>query len=141
MKTVLIIIYGVYLLVLALIDIKNKQIPVKWLFWALLFIPLFIITGADGVSDHVLGFIPGGVFFCISFICKGQIGPADAFIVLCTGGCVGLKVIITAVSVSLLGIAGVSAVMLITGKMNRKSTIPYIPFVLFGYVIAFLLKG
>ena len=139
MKTVLVAVYGVYLLILAWIDFRNKQIPVKWLLIGPVFVPLFIYVGNDGgILGNALGLIPGVVFFCISFICKGQIGPADAFVILCTGACIGLKAIITAVSVSLFGVAVVSAVMLISRKMNRKSTIPYIPFIFLGYIAAAL---
>ena len=128
--------FGIYLLILSAKDIKDKEIPLGLLALGLVFAPLSVLTDErEVIYVYLLGVLPGIAFLLVSFISRGQIGQADAFVLICVGLCNGIEAVIAVISVSLVAIALVSMVMLILGRLNRKSTLPYIPFVLLGYVL------
>ena len=132
--------YGLYLGLISIMDIRSKTIPLKWLLCGTIFIPAYFLTGEAGeLKTKVLGTIPGAVLMLISVASRGQIGMADAVLIMIMGACIGIGRVISVISISFMAIAAVSMVMLIAGKLNRKSTLPYIPFVLLGYTASAVL--
>ena len=140
MRVVLYVVFGIYIAVLALEDILKKSIPVSLLLVGILFIPAGIfILGKEGFSfsDNALGLIPGAVLLLISYVSRGQIGIADAVLVTLIGAALGIEVVVKVVTAALLLITVFSAIMLILGKLKRKSILPFIPFLLAGYLMSF----
>ena len=135
MRIIIRVCFGLYLGILSVRDIRKREIPILLLGLGLVFVPLFILSDAhEGISGYLLSMIPGVVFLVISYLSRGQLGQADAGVLICVGLCIGFEAVIVVISVSLISIALFSMVMLIVGKLNRKSTLPYIPFVLLGYI-------
>ena len=135
MRMIIKVCFGFYLLIMSVKDIKNREIPLLLLASGIIFAPLFIMSDdRDGIIRYVTGMIPGIVFMIISFASRGQLGQADAGVLICLGLCIGINGAIAVISVSLTLIAFTAMIMLLTGKFNRKSTLPYIPFVLLGYI-------
>ena len=134
--------YGIYLFVLAFFDIKKKMVPVSLLLSGLIFIPAFLAE--DGFSDvrgNVLGLIPGIIFLLISFVSREQIGRADCILLIILGSCIGIEAVAGIIAFSLILIAICSMVMLTAGRLSRKSTLPYIPFVFLGYLAYIVIIG
>ena len=76
----------------------------------------------------------GLILLCISFITKGQIGTGDGFIVCITGLCLGFSKNAMLLVISFLGSAIFSIALLTFKLAGRKKTIPFVPFLLFGYM-------
>ena len=53
------------------------------------------------------------------------------------GASLGLEVIVRILTAALLLITAFSVIMLIFGKLKRKSTLPFIPLVFAGYLLTF----
>ena len=137
MKIVIQIAFGIYLLVLAVIDIKNKKLPITVLLAGVIFVPAFMLVCSEmGLRHHIFGLIPGVVFFLISFVSRGQVGSADCLIILLSGACLGIGMIVVMLSVAFVSIALTSLMMLAARKLNRKSTLPFIPFIFLGYIVS-----
>jgi len=136
MHILILAIYGIYLALLAVIDVKKRKIPLIWLLAGIVFVPIGIIDeGFETLYTHILGLIPGVLSILIAIVSRGQIGMADAVLLTVTGAFLGFGPSICVISVSLLNIAFVAGLMLMAGKLGRKSTLPYVPFLLLGYVI------
>ena len=131
------IMLGIYLAYLAVEDIRKKSLPIPGIVAGLILVPVFIIAeGTENITitDNLKGMIPGVLLLFISFFSRGQIGCGDGAVVLITGFAVGIGSTVILLTGALLLIAFFSAGMLITGKLNRKSTLPFIPFVFIGYM-------
>lgn len=131
------ILFGVYLAYLSVEDIRKKSLPVPGIAAGLLFVPFFVITeGASNITllDNLKGMIPGGLLIFISFLSRGQIGIGDGAVVLITGVAIGIGNIVIVLTGALLLISVFSMLMLLLGKLNRKSTLPFVPFVFAGYL-------
>lgn len=134
------VVFGIYIAVLSIEDILKKSIPVFLLAAGVLFIPLgILIERAEGLSlaGNIYGVIPGLVLLVISFVSRGQIGIADGCLVAVTGASLGLEAAIRILTGALFLITLFSGGMLIAGKLTRKSTLPFIPFVFAGYLLSF----
>ena len=140
MRPLVVIAYGIYLAALAFVDVKERKIPLKWLLLGIPFIPVSVL--ADGVGliySHVLGVLPGIGFICISLVSHGQMGMADAVLLALTGAFLGFGPSVCVIALSFLGIAIIAMLMLVLNKLGRKSTLPYIPFILFGYMVTMVI--
>ena len=131
------ILYGLYLLILSGIDIRKKKIHIAALLTGAVFAPLFILSDNDASCEkYILGIIPGVVFFFISLASRGQVGMADAGIILCIGICTGIGGIVSILAVSFIAIALTAIFLLATKKLGRKSSLPFIPFLFLGYIVS-----
>ena len=140
MRVCLYIVLGIYIAFLAFEDIMKKTIPVSLLLFGILFIPAGLLTeGGESFSftDNALGIIPGAVLLVISYVSRGQIGIGDGVLVAQVGASLGLEVIVRILTAALMLITVLSAVMLIFGKLKRRSTLPFIPFIFAGYLMSF----
>jgi len=133
---------------LTLIDIRLHRLPNPLTYSAAL--SLFAInlgfavfTGDFGNFIPVLlaGLVPAAALFTIALISRGGMGLGDVKLAVVLGWAAGLSSILAvfATFVIAFGIGGVYAiVVLITKKANRKAAIPFGPFLLAGFWIAFL---
>ena len=131
------ILFGVYLAYLSVEDIRKKSLPVPGIAAGLLFVPFFVITeGASNITllDNLKGMIPGVLLIFISYLSRGQIGIGDGAVVLITGVAIGIGNIVIVLTGALMLISVFSMLMLLLGKLNRKSTLPFVPFVFAGYL-------
>lgn len=140
MRTAVELCFGIYLFLLSLQDIRKKEIPLVELLAGLVFAPFFIMSDdACKIVGYITGAIPGVVFLAVAYLSRGQIGQADACVLICIGLCMGVGPVIGIISASLILVAVTSMIMLIAGRLNRKSTLPFIPFIFAGYIFtAFL---
>lgn len=139
MKMAAYLFFIIYLLVLSIIDIKNREISIIAICLGLIFAPVFYLLQENPqLYSNLLGLIPGAVLMLISYASRGQIGIADALLTAVIGGAVGIADCIVIVGVALLSVAPVSGVMLATGKFDRKSRLPFVPFLCVGVVFVLL---
>lgn len=129
------VILFLWLLLCSIQDIKKKKINVYLILAGLLMPLIGIIWNGEFNYLHSLeGMSLGLILLCISFITKGQIGVGDGMIVCITGLCLGFSGNAMLLVISLFGSAIVSIILLAFKIVGRKKTIPFVPFILFGYM-------
>lgn len=135
------VLFAAYLLVLAVADIRKKELQLTYIAAGLLFIPLFMIAGPADIVTAVYGIIPGIIMLVLYFLSKGQIGMGDVLLLLVIGPSVGFDGCICIVFSALLLMLPVAAVILISGRLTRKSRVPFVPFIFVGNVVRLLMAA
>ncbi|MDF2586333.1 MAG: peptidase prepilin type [Anaerocolumna sp.] len=134
-KIVLDIFMILWLFLCSLQDIKKKQISLKLILVGF----VTLIIGSSFIYDisiwnRIAGLSLGFILIILNPITKGQIGIGDGLIVCCIGLCVGFlgnaMILITSLFIS----AAVSLYLLVVKRVKRNYTIPFIPFILIGYL-------
>jgi prepilin signal peptidase PulO-like enzyme (type II secretory pathway) len=98
-----------------------------------------LLNPQGGLLQEAAGFaVSGGIFCLLHFVTKGSIGMGDVKLIACTGLFLGLDRVFSAMILStvLSGIAGV--ILIIINIKNRKSEMPFAPFILGGTMLAIL---
>ncbi|MGN0415289.1 MAG: hypothetical protein ACI4FX_07345 [Agathobacter sp.] len=143
MKEQLLMIRSLVLLVglmaLGVEDLWKKQISS---------LPLILMAVAGGVLSVVTGdwkdwmvilrFLPGSITLLLAWLTKESIGYGDALVLLCMG-CFLPTVQILNLCMCALTMSGIWALfLLLVRKKNRKTQIPFVPFLLAAYGIVIL---
>ena len=134
-----------YFVPVAVTDAIKKKLPVILLAAGLIPVSAGILTGMLGPGEegfkHVLlsngiGMLFGAAFLIVSFATGEKLGKADAILFCICGGAVGYeKLVIIIISAFLLG-ALYAAAMLAMGRLTRKSSFAFAPFILLGCIMA-----
>lgn len=121
--------YGSYL------DIKTRELPGEYLIAGTAFALLSqIFFGGQAWYVWGMGLLTGLIFIAISKFSREGIGYADSMMILNLGIFYGVWTMLTLLAVSFTLAAIISAAGCVTGKCNRKSRIPFIPFLTVGYI-------
>ena len=122
-----------FLLLLSVRDIREKKVNIIFILPAV--IPAFYQMPDGFLQAAVPGFLFSILLFVLSFLTKEAIGMGDAFAVLLCA-CYLPFYSLFFIFVAGLFMAGVVGVFLILiRKGNRKTEIPYLPFLSFSYLI------
>lgn len=133
------VIIGVYLIGMAVIDWKNKEIPL----W-----PGVLCLGSLTLGQFISGqdwrfFLSGacvGVFlYIISRLSRGGIGEADALVYSITGLLLGFYHNMELLLISLFMAAIVGGYLMIVRHVGRKYKIAFVPFTALAYGVVVLL--
>lgn len=90
-----------------------------------------------GISGILTALIPGAFLLAMSILSKDRIGKGDALISICLGEWLGFSDSIFVIFLASAGAAASAAVLWIIRK--KDSEIPFVPFLLAGYVLHLLL--
>jgi prepilin signal peptidase PulO-like enzyme (type II secretory pathway) len=133
-----------YLLSAAIADILRKKIPVWLIVMGIFPVLLGIFMSLSGtdpgevpevVISHGAGALIGASFIPVSLMTREKLGKGDALLFTVCGGAAGYeKLMILIMSAFLLG-ALYAAAMLAMGRLTRKSSFAFAPFILAGYVM------
>lgn len=132
---------GIVLLFLALgtlWDLKTKSIPKIYLFiWSLIAAAyLFLrVMNQESELNVVVGIVPGAICLFLAYVTKEQIGFGDGVVILLTGIFLDMKEVVCIVFISFLILTFALIILLIIQRVNRKSKIPFIPFLFVGHVV------
>ena len=116
-------------------DIKKKSISIYYIIGG--FILLFIVSiSLEQVSivSRIAGGGIGLLLLALNPLTKGQIGIGDGIIIGVIGICFGFTSNVSILLVALFFSAFISIILLVFKKVNRKQTIPFVPFLLLGYL-------
>ena len=91
-------------------------------------------------ESSVGGAMRGVVLVIMSHFSKEAIGLADSVLVLVCGAAFGLWETVTLVFFAMLYAGGCSIVLLVAKKAGKKTRIPFLPFLLLGYLTMRLLQ-
>lgn len=127
------------LLWLALTDKKHLEIKKSMLCVAVIILLLAGCFTAMGLESRLGGAAFGIVILLFCRFSEEALGFADGIIIFVCGIAFGLHETVTFCFFSAVYAGIYSAILLMTHKVGRKSRIPFLPFLLLGYVTKTLL--
>lgn len=98
---------------------------------------ILLVAGQFGDVDResaLGGVMVGTVILLFAYFSKEAIGTADGVIILVCGAAFGLLETVTFTFFATLYAGVCSMVLLLTKKVGKKSRIPFLPFLLLGYL-------
>lgn len=135
MKYTFLILMGIWLLICSFQDIKRKEVHIVLLTIGLIMGLIGSLVCVEiSYQNRALGLLLGGLLLSLSLITKGQIGYADGIIVGIIGTTLGFYTSSGILLMALFISAIVSLIIIVFKKAKRKTTIPFVPFLLIGYV-------
>lgn len=116
-------------------DLKKKSISISFIIggFVLLFIGSLYLNQVSFISRIAGGGI-GGILLGLNPLTKGQIGLGDGIIIGIIGICIGFTSNVSILLVALFLSAVISLILLVFKKVDKKQTIPFVPFILLGYL-------
>ncbi|MEG1458193.1 MAG: prepilin peptidase [Acetivibrio sp.] len=123
------------LLIMSMEDIRHKEV----FLWKILVLALFgicsILFGNIAfLWERALGILPGIFLLFIAWKTKEKIGKGDGLVLSSLGMQVGIYKIVLLLFLALCSSAVFSIVMMLLKRYHWKSTIPFLPFLLLGYI-------
>lgn len=119
----------VYLCISAYWDFRYKRIPWCVQGMGIVFMCICMLVQWNEINIFYLAaFIPRIFLLLLSWITKENIGYADGVSVLILGGMTGFRNCLWILCISMLLLSMVGAVLLLAGRVSRKSKIPFLPF-------------
>lgn len=120
-------------------DIRRKEIS-SFSLLIMAFLALVLLTASgDWMKWQTLyRFLPGAVCLLLGWLTRESIGYGDGLVLLCMGGFMEAAQLIHT-CIMAITLAGVAAILLlVVWHKQRKTELPFIPFLLVGYGITFL---
>lgn len=93
-----------------------------------------LICGNMGWKDILCGMLPGAFIIMLSVMTGQAIGSGDGLVLMVIGAAGGVYVSVMALMFAGTIAAVMMPVLLMAGKVKKKSTIAFIPYLLAGYV-------
>lgn len=121
-------------------DIRDRQIPVKLLIidiiaGAILMIINRKINWPDEWYLYMVGILIGIVILLAGYFSNGCIGMADGIMLAVIGGILGYQEMLFLLMNAVMAAAVCSIILIVLRKGNRKTAIPFFPFMLLGYLL------
>lgn len=128
------VIVGV-LMVCSYFDIKEKKVPLACILIGIAVTVIINMVGKDiSLVASMIGATLGILLIIMSRLTKNALGMGDALLVLMIGLGTGIYQTALALFYGLFVTAVVSAVLLCMKRVKRKTEMPFVPFLLIGYV-------
>ena len=136
-----------FLAIGAIYDLKSKYIPKRYLFIGGICAITYLIfvsineKSPESIINAVIGIIPGLVSLFFAFVTKEQIGFGDGWVIFISGIFLGIKKMCGTIFIAFMFLTVVAIILLITHRAKRKSTVPFIPFLLIGQIVILCIGG
>lgn len=131
-----------YLCCLSVLDIKTQRLPNRLLAAGAVVALLQVFLGS---SPSILLSLAGGAvgiaFLGISKVTGEAFGYGDSIVIIILGISLGLWNLLALLMLSFLLAAGCSTVLLALFHFQRKTTLPFIPFLVSSYVLVLIFGG
>lgn len=130
---------------IAIKDMRNKNIPnsmilallVCWLFTIFPQLVVDIEIGLGRLKNAAIGFlIGGGLFLLVYLISKNGLGGGDVKLMAVVGLYLGMNGVLPAMLYGSILAAAFGLVLILLKKISWKDTIPLVPFLYVGILIA-----
>lgn len=133
---------AVVLIVCAVADIKKQEISV----WLFVILGIAAIVGCVTCEEQrgymiVVSMLPGVLLMILAKVTEQSIGYGDGMILAEIGlaAGVGKCMLILAAALAMAGIFSLGVIVI--KKVDKKYTIPFVPFITVAYVVVFCLQG
>lgn len=134
---------GVFLFLFAcsVQDIREKKLSVKMLvLFGVLFLALSFAFEEISWEKRAQNILPGMVAFVLAFLTREQIGYGDAACLAILGSVVSADILWGAIMNGLLFLSICSMVLLLRKRAERKTMLPFIPFLTVGMIWQMIYK-
>ena len=140
-KSVRFVLVFIVLVIEALKDFRKKEVNIPVLGILVVAAMVMIFLGKDiSVSNAIIGLAEGLLLILVSVMTKGQIGMGDGILLAACGLMLGGKDNMVMFFFACLSSAIVSVLIMIIKKADKKTTIPFVPFMIPGFLIMVLLS-
>lgn len=131
----------IVLVIEAVTDFKKKEVNIVFpvLLAAAATVMLFF-TKDISLINSIIGIAEGVLLILISFLTKGEIGIGDGILLAACGLMLGGKDNLIMFFFACLSSAIVSALIMLIKKADKKTKIPFVPFMIPGFLIMVLLS-
>jgi leader peptidase (prepilin peptidase)/N-methyltransferase len=131
----------IVLVIEAVTDFKKKEVNIVFpvLLAAAATLMLFF-TKDISLINSIIGIAEGVLLILISFLTKGEIGMGDGILLAACGLMLGGKDNLIMFFFACLSSAIVSALIMLIKKADKKTKIPFVPFMIPGFLIMVLLS-
>ena len=130
------IVLGIFLFTAAICDIKTKKLPLILLtIWISAGALLYLLLRPASMTDEFMGVLIGIVFIAVAVVSDGKLGMGDGAAILAVGIYLGGRSAGFTCLYALILSAAFSVAVLMTGKYTRNKEIPFIPFLLAGFLL------
>lgn len=131
----------IVLIIEAVTDFRKKEINIPVLIiLAAAAMGMFFLEKDISLMNVLTGFTEGAALVLVSFMTKGQIGIGDGILLAACGLMLGGKDNLVMFFFACLCSAVVSALIMIIKKADKKTKIPFAPFMIPGFLIMVLLS-
>lgn len=133
MKTIVI---TIFLILSTLIDLRKKEVNISLcISVALVGLIYETFISKTDILSIILGILPGIFLMLTSIVTNEEIGKGDAAILSTIGIFLGLKKTILVLIYALFSTIIIGGILLLIRKKNKKYKIPFVPFILFSYIV------
>lgn len=134
------IVLTLYLLLCTRSDIKTYTVSLRLsAIAAIILIIVRLIANTGNLPDILLSLMPGILILAVGLITRQSIGYGDGIVFMTTGIGVGSRYIVLLIFISFI-LSSFYALFLISKKKSGKTAIPFVPFILSGFIIVNLIK-
>lgn len=134
-----VIVLVLYLIVCALMDIKEKKIPAGVLYIGLIVATVnflvLLFCRERTIPDMILPILPGLSLVVFSKLSKGLMGEADGVILIIAGLFLTLLQTVLVLSFSFFFAFLAACILLFINKAGKKSQLPFIPFICISTIL------
>jgi prepilin signal peptidase PulO-like enzyme (type II secretory pathway) len=125
------------LISISITDIKCKEVNTNIIICTVILgVILLVINSNIKWYESLIGlFGIGGILAGISYITKGSIGMGDAYVIGVIGLLLGYKMAIAILLYSLVLSSILGIILMVIGKVNIKTRLPMVPFILSAFII------
>lgn len=120
-------------------DIKHKEIPIEYIITTFLLGIIIMLTNPNiTIVNSILGLLIGFIIFALSIITHNAIGQGDALIIGIMGGILGYSTILGIMFFAFIFSSLYGSYLIFFKRKSKKTKIPFIPFLLLGTLVVFL---
>ena len=120
----------IYMIILAVMDIKRRQVHLG-----------FLLSGIIWVILSVICERAGAFFLLISKLTKESFGYGDSILIVIMGAFLGFWSLMSVLFMAFFMAGLFSVIMLLKTKFHKKSKFPFIPFLMAAYAGGIILNG
>lgn len=133
MEKIIWIISGSYILVMALIDLRKKEIPVIPGIACMAGIFLLRMIGQNQWEEWLPGVSIGLMLWIVSKISRGAVGEGDALAYMVLGPALGFLEVFEVLMISLFLAALTGSVLILCRRAGKRYAMPFLPFTAAAY--------
>lgn len=129
------ILFILFLLYCSVCDIKMGVIKTKILLLGILPVSIYAGFISEETSASIIcGMLLGGSFLFVSYFTREALGYADSILLALLGTFLGVEKLLFIMLLSFGSVAVFSLVGIVCKHWDRDKTIPFVPFLLLGYM-------